>query len=132
MTAAEHNLHPIQILFNYWEARPTLIGARLDGLIRQGITHITTFVPWQVVESDISHTLVRFLQAASDRKMAVDLILTPELGVHYPNSGLPKDLMAAKASGQDNLAAHAGEGHVDVTLPPNGFALPSLFSPELT
>jgi hypothetical protein len=133
MTAVEHNPHPVQILFNYWEARPTLIGARLDGLIRNGITHVTTFVPWQVVESDITHTLVRFLQAIADRKMAVDLILTPELGVHFPNSGLPKDLMAAKGpTGNDNLASHAAGGQIDVALPPNGFALPSLFSPELS
>ena len=110
MIAAEHNPHPIQILFNYWEAHPTLIGARLDGLIRQGVTHIATFIPWQAVESDISHTLVRFLQATADRKMTVDLILTPEVGVHYPNSGVPKDLMAPKAASNDNLASHVGGG----------------------
>jgi hypothetical protein len=135
MLVSEHNPHPIQILFNYWEGRPAMTGVRLDGLIRQGITHITTFVPWQVVESDISHTLVRFLQALSDRKMTVDLILTPELGVHYPNSGMPKDLMGAKSSGPnpaENIASHVGGSSIDVTLPPNGFALPSLFSPELT
>ena len=134
MPVAEHNPHPIQILFNYWEIRPALIGARLDELIRQGITHITTFVPWQAVESDISHTLVRFLQAVSDRKMTVDLILTPEVGVHYPNSGLPKDLMGAKSRAQsaENIATHVGGASIDVTLPPNGFRSPSLFSPEFT
>jgi hypothetical protein len=140
MNEAEHNPHPIQILFNYWEARPAVTGARLDALIRQGINHITTFVPWQVVESDITHTLVRFLQSVSDRKMTVDLILTPELGVHYPNSGMPKDLMAAHPSTMashgsgkaDNLASHVGGQPIAVTLPPNGFQLPSLFSPELT
>jgi hypothetical protein len=132
MNIAELNQHPIQILFNYWEIRPTLIGARLDEFIRQGVTHIATFVPWQAVESDISHTLVRFLQAVADRKMTVDLILTPEVGVHYPNSGLPKDLMGAKAAGNDNLATHSGGGQIAVTLPPNGFALPSLFSQEFT
>src|SRR5262245_15393775 len=115
MKEAEHNPHPIQILFNYWEARPAVTGARLDGLIRQGITHVATFVPWQVVESDISHMLVRFLQAISDRKMTVDLILTPEVGVHFPNSGLPKDLMTSKAS----AASHSGNGQINVSLPPN-------------
>jgi hypothetical protein len=125
---AEINQHPIQILFNYWEVRPTLVGARLDDLIRQGITHIATFVPWQAVESDISHTLVRFLQAVADRKITVDLILTPEVGIHYPNSGLPKDVIGR----QDNIAAHGGNGPIPVTLPPNGFNLPSLFAPEFT
>jgi hypothetical protein len=128
MNAAEVNQHPIQILFNYWEIRPTLIGARLDEFIRQGITHISTFVPWQAVESDIAHTLVRFLQSVSDRKMTVSLILTPEVGVHYPNSGLPKDVIGR----QDNMAQHVGSAPIAVNLPPNGYNLPSLFAPEFT
>lgn len=128
MNTAEINQHPIQILFNYWEIRPTLVGARLDDLIRQGVTHIATFVPWQAVESDISHTLVRFLQSLADRKMTVDLILTPEVGIHYPNSGLPKDVIGRA----ENMASHSGSGPVTATLPPNGFHLPSLLAPEFT
>src|SRR5688572_14434656 len=106
MNAAEINQHPIQILFNYWEIRSSLVGAKLDDLIRHGVTHIASFVPWQAVESDISHMLVRFLQAVADRKMTVNLILTPEVGMHYPNSGLPKDVIGKP----ENVAHHTGSG----------------------
>ncbi|MCM2323229.1 MAG: hypothetical protein NDJ90_08195, partial [Oligoflexia bacterium] len=61
MAGSEINPFPIQLLVNYWEIRPALMGARLDGLLRRGITHLATFVPWQAVESDISHSLTRFL-----------------------------------------------------------------------
>lgn len=122
----------IQLLVNYWEIRSSpknsLVGAKLDQLADRGVTQIATFVPWQAVESDISHMLVRFLQAIAERKMKVSLILSPELGVHYPNSGIPKDIFArpgnaAKSvTGQDCIAP----------MPPNVFALPSLLSPDFS
>jgi hypothetical protein len=58
--------------------------------------------------------------------MKVYLILSPEVGVHYPNSGLPKDIVLRK----ENMAQHFKLGRVPVNLPPNSFTLPSLFSPE--
>lgn len=128
MVGGEGNSYPIQLLVNYWEIRPSLMGARLDELRRRGVTHIATFVPWQAVESDISHSLTRFLLAATDRKMTLSLILTPEVGVHYGYSGLPKDVITRA----ENLAQHADKGQVPAHLPPNSFALPSLLAPEFT
>lgn len=128
MLGDETNSHPIQLVVNYWEIRPSLLGNRLDELIKKGVTHLATFVPWQAVESDISHLLPRFLQAIADRKMTVRLILTPEVGVHYPNSGLPKDLFKKV----ENQAHHVGDAPIPVSLPPNGFALPSLSSADFT
>jgi hypothetical protein len=126
MSGGDTQTSPIQLLVNYWEMRPQRVAARLDELLRLGVRHFATFVPWQAVESDISHTLPRFLQAASERKMSISLILTPELGLHYPNSGLPKDVI-----GRDGASAlHSDGGQVPVLLPPNAFALPSLHSPE--
>jgi len=106
----------------------TPFAPKLDELLRLGVTHIASFVPWQALESDISHTLPRFLQAVAERKMTLSLILTPEVGVHYPNSGFPKDVI----SRQENIAYHCDENPVAVGLPPNSFALPSLFAPEFT
>lgn len=117
---------PIQLVLNYWEKRPSQIRARLDELIRHGITHFATFVPWQAVESDISHTLTRFLTMTSERRMSVSLILTPEVGVHYPNSGLPKNVISRK----DNMAHHCDSGSVTMNTAPGAFALPSYFAPE--
>src|SRR4051794_4915925 len=115
MVRGEANSHPIQILVNYWEIRPSLMGARLDELLHSGVSHIATFVPWQAVESDISHTLSRFLQALAERRMTVSLILSPELGVHHVNSGLPKDIF----SKAENMARHVGGDCVSASLPPN-------------
>lgn len=128
MIGGEVNSYPIQLLVNYWEICPSLMGARLDEFLRSGIRHLASYVPWQVVESDISHSLFRFLQAASERKMSVALILTPEVGIHYPNSGLPKDLL----SKSENMAQHSQRGQVTVNLPPNIFSLPSLFAQDFT
>jgi hypothetical protein len=127
MLGSEGNPHPIQLVVNYWERRPRIMRARLDELLHHGITHIASFVPWQALESDISHTLVRFLQAAADKKMTVSLIVTPEVGVHYPNSGFPKDVIAKR----ENLAAHSDHGPIVANMAPNAFAMPSLFAPEL-
>ena len=128
MTEAEINQHPFQILFNYWELRPSLVGAQLDELLRQGVTHLTSFVPWQAVESDISHSLLKFLNSVSDRRMTVSLILTPEVGIHFPNAGVPKDLM----SRTDGMALHSGMSPAPSLLPPTAFHIPSLHSEAFT
>lgn len=104
------------------------MGSRLDLLRKKGVTQFATFVPWQVLESDISHTFSRFLQAVCDRKMKVLLILSPEVGVHYPNSGLPKDIVLRN----DNVAQDFTGGTVPAHLPPNLFHLPSYFAPEFS
>ena len=128
MRGRDVNQQPIQLLVNYWEVRPTLMAARLDELLRLGVTHVASFVPWQAVESDISHALPRFLESLADRKMTVSLILSPEVGVNFPNSGIPKDVL----SKPETAARHCENGPVLVHLPPNVFALPSLMSPEFT
>ncbi|OFZ19772.1 MAG: hypothetical protein A2X94_17000 [Bdellovibrionales bacterium GWB1_55_8] len=91
-----------------------------------GVRHIATFVPWQALESDISHALPRFLLAAAERKLEVSLIVSPEVGVHYPNSGMPRDLLSKK----EDLAQDFRSTPVACGLPPNRFNLPSLFCPD--
>ncbi len=127
MLGEKSRLYPILLLINYWELHPSQMGARLDDLRKRGVQEFATFVPWQVVESDISHMLTRLLQAVTERKMKVFLILSPEVGIHYPYSGLPKDIVTKK----DNKAQHVEAGMIPVFLPPHAFTLPSLFSPEL-
>src|SRR6478672_4792632 len=106
MISSDNNSYPILLLVNYWELHPSLIGTRLNELLKRGFSHFATFVPWQATESDISHTLTRLLQAVSERRMSVSLILSPELGMHYANSGLPKDVVSNK----DNTAHHSQVG----------------------
>mgnify|MGYP001603572290 CR=1 FL=1 len=127
MVGAESNTNVIQVLVNYWEIRPSQMQQHLSGLLQKGITEVTSFVPWQAVESDISHLLSKFLLSSFELGIRVSLIITPEVGVYYPGGGLPKDLMANPA----NLARNSKGKPFSVVLPPAVFALPSLFSPEV-
>lgn len=128
MVAGEANPHPIQLLVNYWDIRPGSMGARLDEWIGRGVTRLTTFVPWQAVESDISHSLARFLIAGAERRMELTLIVTPEVGVHYPSSGLPREILKKS----DGWARTPSGAEIPVMVPPNAIALPSLSSPEFS
>src|SRR5687768_7691154 len=94
MTGEFEGLPPVQLLFNYWELLPGQIAERLDRLEKRGVKEITTFVPWQVFEADVAHRLLRFIQAVVERDMEARLIVTPEVGVHYKNSGIPGDILS--------------------------------------
>ena len=110
----------------YWEFRPTALVEGLDELAQKGVTEIVSFVPWQAVEADISHLLTRFLQAAAERRIGVTLVASPELGISYVNSGIPRDVLAKP----ECLALdERGQPSVIVSSP-NAHALPSLLSPE--
>lgn len=121
-------IYPLQILVNYWELKPQRLAAKLNELMRQGVTHIASFVPWQIVENDISHSLTKFLQMLADRKMSATLILSPEVGVHALYCGLPKDL----AKNSEIQARNRDEQPATVVLPPRIFALPTLHAKALT
>jgi hypothetical protein len=126
MLGGEGKTYPIQVLVNYWEIPTGTMGAYLEKLVRHSVHRIATFVPWQAFESDISHSLMKFLLAASEKKLEVSLILTPEIGVHFQNSGIPKDLLS-----KSEVSARGADGaEYTATLPPNLFALPSLFAED--
>ena len=121
----------VMLLVNYWEYKPAALALRLDELRRQRITHIASFVPWQAAESDITHRLTRLIQLVletPDRSLHLRLILTPEPGIHYPYSGLPKEF----ARSPENWALDSGLNPVFMLLPPQIFVLPSLLSPNLS
>lgn len=120
-------IYPLQILVNYWELKPARLTAKLNELLRLGVTHVASFVPWQSSENDISHSLAKFLQALADRRMSATLIVTPEVGSHTLYAGLPKDL----AKNPEMTARNRDEQPAIVALPPRIFALPSLHSKDL-
>ncbi len=113
-------------MVNYWDFRPTVLVERLDSLISQGVDEIVSFVPWQAIESDITHTLSKFLHAAAERQMRVTLVVSPELGLSTVHSGIPRDLL----SKPECLAVHAGGGPALSVAAPNVHAIPSIHSPE--
>ena len=122
------NMLGVQLIVNYWEQKPHLLNSYLDDLARKGVKNVVSFVPMQVFESDISHSLTRFLQAAQQRRMTLSLIVTPEVGVHTAYSGLPRDSI-----GQRDLDALTHDGRpACVALPPQSVRLPSYFSNDFS
>jgi hypothetical protein len=103
------------------------MGPALDRWVREGIRSVATFVPWQAAEADISHLLPRFLTEAIERKIQVSLILTPEVGMNYSNSGVPRPLMAKS----ENVARDAEGRAFPQVLAPGVHELASLSAPEL-
>ncbi len=120
-------IYPLQIRVNYWELKPARLTAKLNELLRLGVTHVASFVPWQSAENDISHSLAKFLQALADRRMSATLLVSPEVGSHALYAGIPKDL----AKNIELQARNRDEQPAIVALPPRIFALPSLHAKEL-
>ncbi len=115
----------LNFLINYWELKPAQYENRLQELSLKGIKHISTFVPWSHFETDIYHSLKKFLKACWNVKMPVKLFIMPELGVNYPNCGIPKELLADHA----NLATDKQGNIIYNVTAPNIFPLPSFMSP---
>lgn len=117
----------INVLLNYWEIKPSQYDARLHELATKGLQVVSSFVPWAHVETDIHHSLKKFLRAAHATHFRTRLFVMPELGVNYPNVGVPKDLLINPS----NLAV-GNDGRILYNLSaPNIFPLPSFSSPEV-
>lgn len=126
MSHGERKIFPVQVVISYWEIQPARIGAYLDRLVENGARHFAALIPWRLFESDITHSLHRFIGAVADRNLTLSLVVTPELGLHYPLSGFPRELV----NGSDAEATSSAGDPVTITLPPGSFTLPSLHHPE--
>lgn len=115
------------VLLNYWEIKPTQYEAKLHELALKDIRMVSAFVPWSHVETDIYHSLKKFVRAAFAVRLNVRLFVMPELGVNYPNAGVPKDLL----NNISNLAVDRVGRVIYNYAAPNIFALPSFSSPEV-
>ncbi|MBI3541942.1 MAG: hypothetical protein HY075_01525 [Deltaproteobacteria bacterium] len=115
------------VLLNYWEIKPTQYESRLQELALKDVRTVSAFVPWAHVETDIYHSLKKFVRAAWAVRLNVRLFVMPELGVNYPNAGFPKDLLANIS----NLAVDRLGRVIYNHAAPNIFPLPSFSSPEV-
>lgn len=128
MTVGQANPFPLQVVVNYWEKPAPLVGKWLDELLNRGVRYMTAFVPWHCFETDLTHSLRRFVLAAAERQIEVTLIPSPEVGVHYPYSGLPREWATKREAG----AVSSKSSPVFSWQPPNAFLTPSLHQAELT
>lgn len=115
------------ILINYWEIKPSLYEARLQELALNDVSSVSAFVPWGHVETDIYHSLKKFLKAAHGARLKVKLYVMPELGLNYPSAGIPKEILETTAC----LAADRRGQAIYNLCAPNIFPLPSFFAPEV-
>ncbi|MEW6057142.1 MAG: hypothetical protein AB1540_11060 [Bdellovibrionota bacterium] len=115
------------VLLNYWEIKPSQYEAKLHELALKDVRVVSSFVPWAHVETDIYHSLKKFVRAAWAVKLNVRIFVMPELGVNYPNAGIPKDLLANIA----NLAVDRVGRVIYNYAAPNIFPLPSFSAPEV-
>lgn len=115
----------VEVLVNYWEYSTPRLLELVERLRARGIRRLTAFVPWSQFETDITHSLHRFLQAALDHELVVSLMITPELGVSFPHSAIPKELSA-----EPGCWARNQEGASRMWFgPPTVVAIPSLVNP---
>lgn len=115
------------VLLNYWEIKPAQYEAKLHELALKDVRVVCAFVPWSHVETDIYHSLKKFIRAAYTVRLKVKLYVMPELGVNYPNCGVPRELLQSNA----NLAVGRRGQVIYNYAAPNIFALPSFFSPDV-
>jgi hypothetical protein len=117
--------YPIRLAVPYWEFSQVALSQKLDALVRKHVTDISSFLPWQAVESDCSQTLARFVHAVSERGLRCSFIVTPECAMPYPAAGIPKDVLQLK-----DVEAQDATGLPYRTFStPVAFALPSLHAP---
>ena len=131
MGVGKEKRSPLGIIVESWGFHTTpsrLLARQLDRLVHSGVHRVISLVPWQGVESDVSHRLSKFLQLAHAKKIAVTLVVTPEVGQNYAYSGLPAEL----STKGEHQALHAGGRVAIVGLAPRSFALPSLSAGELS
>ena len=115
------------VLVNYWEIKPTQYEQVLADLALKEISTVAAFVPWNHAETDIYHSLKKFLRAAYATNLKVKLFVMPELGLNYPSVGIPKDLLQSNS----NLAVDKRGQIIYNLAAPNIFPLPSFYSPEV-
>ncbi len=120
-------LQGFHCLLNYWEIKPSQYDNKLQELIMQNIREISTFVPWAHFESDIHHGLHKFLRSAAQYKIKINLIVMPDAGIHYPNAGIPREILNSNA----NLASDRSGMPIVHRGSPNLFQYPSFSSSDV-
>ena len=108
----------------YWESNAKEIFAVIDRIRESGATAVGAFVPWTHLETDRHHLLQKLVKQCKASGVSLRLVVTPELGIGFPNGGVPDELLRERQNlAQDRL------GHpFYACVPPNIHPLVSLYS----
>ncbi len=114
-------------VIRYWDYNSKEIFAAIERIRESGATTLAAFVPWGHIETDRHHLLQKLVKQAAASGLAVRLGVTPELGIGYPNGGVPDELLRERQNlAQDRL------GHpFYACVPPNIHPLVSLLAPAV-
>lgn len=111
----------------YWDYNSKEIFSVIDSIRESGATSLAAIVPWSHLETDRHHLLQKLVKQASASGLGLRLVVTPELGIGYPNGGVPDELLRERHNlAQDRL------GHpFYACVPPNIHPLVSLLAPAV-
>ena len=111
----------------YWDYNSKEIFAAIEAIRESGATTLAAIVPWGHLETDRHHLLQKLVKQASASGLSLRLVVTPELGIGYPNGGVPDELLRERHNlAQDRL------GHpFYACVPPNIHPLVSLLAPAV-
>jgi len=111
----------------YWDYNSKEIFSAIDRVRESGSTVLACMVPWSHLETDRHHLLQKLVKQASASGLSLRLCVTPELGIGYPNGGVPDELLRERHNlAQDRL------GHpFYACVPPNIHPLVSLLAPAV-
>lgn len=111
----------------YWESNSKEIFAVIDRIRDSGATAVAAFVPWSHLETDRHHLLQKLVKQTAASGLSLRLVITPELGIGFPNGGVPDELLRERQNlAQDRL------GHpFYACVPPNIHPLVSLLAPAV-
>ncbi|MGZ3658645.1 MAG: hypothetical protein ACXVCK_01050 [Bdellovibrionota bacterium] len=111
----------------YGEANSKEIFAVGERIRERGATTIAAFVPWSHLETDRHHLLQKLVKQCAASGLSLRLGISPELGIGYPNGGVPDELLRERQNlAQDRL------GHpFYACVPPNIHPLVSLLAPAV-
>lgn len=111
----------------YWDYNSKEIFGAVDAIRESGASSFAAVVPWSHLETDRHHLLQKLVKQAAASGLALRLVVTPELGIGYPNGGVPDELLRERHNlAQDRL------GHpFYACVPPNIHPLVSLLAPAV-
>lgn len=111
----------------YWDYNSKEIFSAIERVRDSGSTVLACMVPWSHLETDRHHLLQKLVKQAAASGLSLRLCVTPELGIGYPNGGVPDELLRERHNlAQDRL------GHpFYACVPPNIHPLVSLLAPAV-
>ncbi len=111
----------------YWDLDAHKIPPLLQAIKNSGGRFVGAWVPWAHLEKDRYKLLQVFLKQATRFGLTIRLGVSPEVGIQYPNGGVPTDLL----SKNEHIAQDCTGQPIYACAPPNIFPLVNLVAPPV-